>query len=300
MQPKNTANLIPTGTENNKQIKPKTPASIMGTILNAQSTKKLLQNTLKENAGAFSASVLDLYNTDRTLQECDPRAVFGECLKAASLKLPINKQLGFAYVIPYKGKPQFQIGYKGLIQLALRTRAYKYINADVVYEGEFKGSDKLTGQIDISGEAKSDTVVGYFAYIETIDGFKKALYWDKEKVTAHAKKFSKSYSSPNSVWTSNFDAMAIKTVLRNLLTKSGCMSIEMTNAFEAEDNAGRAAEVMRETTDAEDSLNIDDKVIQTDAIVKDVTEDDAGKDNAAEETAEQTGDGAEDDPYPFD
>ena len=158
----------------------------MNSIVNAESTKKLLQNTLKENAGSFSASIIDLYNSDKTLQECDPRQVMGEALKAASLKLPINKQLGFAYVIPYRDYksgmqiPQFQLGYKGMIQLCMRTGSYKYINAGEVYEGELVKIDKLTGEVDLSGEAVSDKIVGYFAYMETVNGFKKAFYWTKE------------------------------------------------------------------------------------------------------------------------
>ena len=104
-----------------------------------------------------------------------------------------------------------------MIQLCMRTGAYKYINAGCVYEGEFKSENKLTGEIDISGEKVSDKIVGYFAYIETINGFKKAMYWTREKIEAHAAKFSKSYKSANSVWKSDFDAMAIKTVLRILI-----------------------------------------------------------------------------------
>ncbi len=279
------ANII-TQQQANVAAKPKSPASIMGEIVNASSTKKLLENTLKENSGAFAASIIDLYNTDTYLQACDPRAVFGECLKAASLKLPVNKQLGFAYIVPYKSKgvslPQFQIGYKGLIQLAMRTGAYKHINAGEVYEGEFKGSDKLTGEIDISGEAVSDKIIGYFAYIETTNGFKKAMYWNKEKVKAHAKRYSKSYNSQSSAWASNFDEMATKTVLRNMLSHYGYMSVEMATAFEAEDNAGAAAEVMQEES-------ADANFIQVDADVND-----AGEEAAGTETPE----GVE--PYPFD
>ena len=210
--------------------KPKTPAQLMNGILNSEHTKKLLENTLKENAGSFAASVLDLYNTDTYLQKCDPKQVFGECLKAASLKLPINKQLGFAYVVPYKGTPQFQLGYKGLIQLAMRTGAYKYINAGIVYDGEYVGENKLTGDIDISGERTGDKITGYFAYIETINGFSKALYWTKEKVIAHAMRFSQSYKSGSAIWKDHFDEMAQKTVLRNLLSKWGVMSVEMVTA----------------------------------------------------------------------
>ena len=260
--------------------KPKTPASIMGSILNADSTKKLLQNTLKENAGAFSASILVLYSTDTTLQKCNPEAVFRECLKAASLKLPINKQLGFAYVVPFKGNPQFQIGYKGLVQLALRTGAYKYINAGAVLEGEYKGKTKLTGEIDISGEAISDKVVGYFAYIETINGFKKAMYWSKEEVAAHAERYSQSYKSSYSPWKTNFDEMATKTVLRNLINRYGIMSIEIVNAFEAEDNAGLAAEATQE----------EPIVIEANAEIGDA------EDNSEPKKLPEN----EEDPYPFD
>ncbi len=229
--------------------KPQSPANIMRGILDSNATKKLLQDSLKENAGAFAASVLDLYNSDRCLQRCEPKQVFAECLKAVSLKLPINKQLGFAYVIPYGNSAQFQLGYKGMIQLCMRTGAYKYINAGAVYEGEFKGEDKLTGEIDISGEKTSDTIIGYFAYIETLNGFKKSLYWSKEKLVAHAKKYSKSYNASNSVWKSDFDAMAIKTVLRNLLSHYGYMSVEMATAFEAEENTSAADSVISGAAD---------------------------------------------------
>lgn len=231
----------------------KTPAQLMNSILNSDHTKKLLENTLKENAGSFAASVLDLYNTDTYLQKCDPKQVFGECLKAASLKLPINKQLGFAYVVPYKGVPQFQLGYKGLIQLAMRTGAYKYINAGIVYEGEFVGENKLTGDIDISGERTGDDITGYFAYIETTNGFSKALYWTKEKVIAHAMRFSQSYKSGASIWKEHFHEMAQKTVLRNLLSKWGIMSVEMITAVtdDAVADTGSAAAMDEEPITAE-------------------------------------------------
>lgn len=230
MTASNTQNAIANAAQNTAPVKAKTPAQLMNSILNSDHTKKLLENTLKENAGSFAASVLDLYNTDTYLQKCDPKQVFGECLKAASLKLPINKQLGFAYVVPYKGVPQFQLGYKGMIQLAMRTGSYKHINAGIVYEGEYKGENKLTGDIDLSGERVGDEIIGYFAYIETINGFSKALYWTKEKVIAHAMRFSQSYKSGSAIWKEHFHEMAQKTVLRNLLSKWGIMSVEMITA----------------------------------------------------------------------
>ena len=249
------ANGIIAAAANNQAVanKQKSPSSIMKGILDNDNTKKLLQDSLKENAGAFAASILDLYNSDKYLQQCDPKQVFGECLKAVSLKLPINKQLGFAYVVAFKGIPQFQIGYKGLIQLCMRTGQYKHINAGEVSEGEYKGFNKLTGELDISGERTSDKIVGYFAYMETLNGFSHSVYSTKEEVQKHAQKYSKSYNSSNSAWKTDFDKMAVKTVLRNLLSHYGYMSVEMMNAMTAEQpsNADTISENTDNTVDSE-------------------------------------------------
>ena len=223
-----------------------TPVQKMKSIINADSVQEQFRNALKDGAPLFIASLIDIYGNDKNLQKCEPKDVIMEALKAATLKLPINKQLGFAYIVPYGSEPQMQIGYKGYIQLAMRTGQYKYINADVVYEGELKGHNKLTGEVDLSGEATSDKVVGYFAYIETVNGFRKPLYWTKEKVLAHAKRYSKSFNIKSSAWQTNFDEMALKTMLRNLLSKYGVMSVEMMNAFTADSADERTPEAQVE------------------------------------------------------
>lgn len=235
----NTASAISNATQ--AQPTKKSPINLMRAIVSAPSTQKLLTDTIKENAGAFTASILDLYNTDTFLQKCDPALVFGECMKAASLKLPINKQLGFAYVIPFRNgkkggiyEPQFQLGYKGMLQLCMRTGAYKYINCGAVYEGELIKVDKLTGEVDLNGTRTGDSVIGYFAYMETINGFRKTLYWTKNEVISHASRYSKSYQQGNAIWKDNFEEMAQKTVLRNLLSHYGVMSVEMVEAMSAE------------------------------------------------------------------
>lgn len=212
------------------------PIDKLKAILDADSVKTQFQEVLRENAGAFVASIIDLYNTDTYLQACQPKDVVMEALKAASLKLPINKQLGFSYIIPYRtgGKvvPTFQLGYKGYIQLCMRTGAYKHINADVVYEGELVEHNKLTGEIKLDPEARvSDKKIGYFAYIETLNGFSKTLFMTVDEVRAHAKQYSKSYTSKNSPWVTDFDSMALKTCLRLLLSKYGIMSVEMQQAY---------------------------------------------------------------------
>lgn len=223
--------------EQNNQLaqKPKSKIEVLKDIMKAPSIQEQFNNVLKDNAGVFVASIIDLYNGDTYLQNCEPKNVVMEALKAAVLKLPINKSLGFAYIVPYKKNgvqlPQMQIGYRGLIQLAMRTGQYRIINADLVYEGEFRTMNKLTGEFDMTGEKVSDKVVGYFAHIEMLNGFSKTLYMTKEKVTAHAKKYSKSFNTANTPWQTEFDAMAIKTVLRNLLSHYGFLSVEMASAM---------------------------------------------------------------------
>lgn len=245
-------------------------------MLAAESVQEQFNNVLKENSGAFIASIIDLYNTDATLQACDPREVIMEALKAASLKLPINKQLGFAWIVPYKNKgvptPTFEIGYKGYIQLALRTGAYRYINGDVVYEGELVKHDKLTGEVEIDPSQRTgDKKIGYFAFLETLNGFRKTLYMTTEEVTTHAKRFSKSFSSSNSPWTTDFDAMAIKTCFRQLISKYGIMSVEMMDAYvqdtEAMQAIDEAAEVDDETIDVDFELDTEPEVEQEDTDI---------------------------------
>ena len=222
------------------------PVDKLKNILHAPSVQEQFKNALAENRNLFIASLIDLYASDKNLQQCDPAALVREALKAAVLQLPIAKSLGFAWIVPYKGIPQFQLGYRGYIQLALRTGHYRFINADTVYDGELRGTDKLTGLVDLSGERKSDKVAGYFAYLETVNGFKKAVYWTKERVVEHAKKFSPTFSYKEGAWQTNFDAMAIKTVLRHLISRYGIMSIEMQQALDIdrdEDEQGFAQEV---------------------------------------------------------
>jgi len=202
-------------------------------VLANETMRKNFENILKDNAGAFMASIIELYQSDGYLQKCNPNAVVLEALKAATLKLPINKSLGFAYIIPYGTTPTMQLGYKGIIQLAQRSGQYRHINAGEVYEGEEVNYNRITGMLDIGGAATSDNVIGYYAYFQLQNGFEKAIYWDKDRVIAHAKKFSQAYKAgkKDSPWFTNFDAMAIKTVLKSLITRYGPMSIEFADVM---------------------------------------------------------------------
>lgn len=214
------------------------PIDRLKTALNTDSVQTQFNNALKENSPLFIASLIDLCTGDAMLQNCEPKLLIAEALKAATLKLPINKSLGFAYIVAYKNNgtpiPTFILGYKGYIQLAMRTGFYRYINTDEVYEGEFVKRDKLTGEVDLTGDKISDKIVGYFAYMELLNGFKKTVYWTKEEVFAHAKKFSKGLDNKKMPWQTEFDEMAKKTVLRNLISKFGYLSVDMIASFETD------------------------------------------------------------------
>ena len=227
------------------QTQQMTPVQKFRSVLENPVVQEQFRNALADNTPLFVASLIDVVSNDKTLSVCQPNELIREALKAATLKLPINKGLGFAWIVPFKEKgepkPQMQIGYKGYIQLALRTAQYRYINADMVFDGELKKADKLTGEIDLNGEAKSDQVIGYFAHLETINGFRKTLYMTKAQIEAHAKRYSKSYSQNFSPWKSNFDEMALKTVITSLLKRYGILSVDMLGAFDG-DNDERTAE----------------------------------------------------------
>jgi len=246
----------------------KSPSQRIASMLAAESVKRQFAEILKESAGSFMASIIDVFNSDTKLAQCEPQTVVLEALKAASLKLPLNKSLGFAYLVPFNSKqqdgtykmmPTFMIGYKGIIQLAIRSGNYKYINAGPVYEGMIKSIDYLSGNCEICNDPDySKPIVGYFAYIELINGFKKFVFWTIDKIEYHAKKFSKTYSSGKSkFWSDDFDSMATKTVLRYLLSHYGLMSIEMADAI-AND------------TDSENKLDVTNIIPQQNSIQLDM------------------------------
>lgn len=251
--------------QNNTQI---APVDRFKAVLNSNDIKARLKNTLKNNWTQFATSMLDLYSGDAFLQKCDPQAVALECVKAATLDLPISKTLGFAYVVPYKNVPTFTIGYKGLIQLAQRTGQYRTINADVVYEGQLKGHDLLSGMIDLSGERTSDKVIGYFAYFKLNNGFEKILYMSKADMEAWRDKYSPSAKSSYSPWKTEFDKMALKTCLRRLISTYGIMTVEMSDVM-AKDTFESTPEQRAEQTV---SANANSTVIDIDTETGEVIE----------------------------
>jgi len=200
-------------------------------------------NELMGNRSAqFITSVLSVVNNNSYLKNASPESVFSSALMAATLDLPVNPNLGFAYIIPYGQQAQFQVGYKGLIQLALRSGQFKTISVTPVYEGQIKQQNPLTGfEFDWSNK-QSDKVVGYASYFSLINGFEKTMYMTVDEIQAHGKRFSKTYG--NGVWKTDFDAMAQKTCLKLLLSKYAPLSIEMQKAVIADQSIIRDVENM--------------------------------------------------------
>lgn len=195
--------------------------------------QKRFEQLLGKKAQGFISSVLQVVNSNNILNKANPTTVLNAAATAAALDLPINPNLGFAWIVPYKGNAQFQMGWKGYVQLALRTGQYERINVTEVYKNQFKAFNALTEELDADFNTHgSGEIVGYVAYFKLINGFEKTEYWSKEKVIDHAKRFSQSYTSKSSPWNDKtlFDAMAKKTVLKNMISKWGIMSIELQTA----------------------------------------------------------------------
>lgn len=200
-------------------------------LLNSPAIKKRFEEVLNKKAPQYMSSIVNLVNGDTNLKKCDQMSVIASCMVAATLDLPVDKNLGYAWIVPYGNKAQFQLGYKGYVQLALRTGQYKAINVIEVHEGELIEWNPLTEELKIDfSQKKSDAIIGYAGYFELLNGFKKSTYWTKEQIIKHKNKFSKSDFG----WKNDFDAMAKKTVLRNMLSKWGILSIEMQTAYTAD------------------------------------------------------------------
>lgn len=198
---------------------------------------KKAQDTLGNGTHQFMSSILSLVNSDKLLANCNSYELYNCCLMAAALKLPFNKDLGQAWIIAYGGKPQLQIGWKGFVQLAQRSGQFRTINCTDVKAGEIKNIDRLSGEIDFEWiqndeERLKTKTIGYVAYFELLNGFRKTFYMTKAELDVHAKKYSQTYKKGFGVWKDNFDVMARKTVIKLLLNRFAPLSVDMQKAIE--------------------------------------------------------------------
>ena len=198
----------------------------------------------------FISAIVSATTANPALQECSNGSILSAAILGESLKLSPSPQLGQYYLVPFKDKEkgkvaQFQLGYKGYIQLAIRSGQYKKLNVLGIKEGELIRFDPLNEEIEVQliedEDAREATeTVGYYAMFEYTNGFKKAMYWSKKKMEAHALKYSQGYAADKrkgtswTFWSKDFDGMAYKTMLRQLISKWGIMSIEMQSAIDAD------------------------------------------------------------------
>lgn len=239
-------NAIQKATENNPAKAGKSINGIMSAILDGEKMRKRFDDLLGDRSAQFISSIVSLVNATPQLQQAmyeAPMTVIQSALKAATYDLPIDPGLGYAYIVPFKNKQPdgsfrneaaFILGYRGMLQLALRTGAYKTINVTDVREGELKSYNRLTEEIElefIEDEDKREAtpVVGYVGYFKLINGSEKTIYMTKKQVEAHEKKNRKGKYMTKG-WREDFEAMALKTVYRRLIGKYGLMSIDYRTA----------------------------------------------------------------------
>lgn len=196
------------------------------------------EEMLGNRAPQFITSVLQIANSNALLAQADPLSIYNAAALAATLDLPLNNSLGFAYIIPfgekqkdgsYLQKAQFQIGYKGLIQLAQRSGQFKTISVAPIFEGQLVSENPLTG-FEFDFTKKSEKVIGYASFFSLINGFEKTLYMSVEELNKHGIRFSQTYKKGYGLWKDDFDSMARKTVLKLLLSKFAPLSVSMQKA----------------------------------------------------------------------
>lgn len=219
--------------------------------ISAYLTADAVKNQINQVVGGkdgqrFISAIVSAVNTNPALQECTNQSILSGALLGESLKLSPSPQLGQYYLVPFndknKGKvAQFQLGYKGYIQLAIRSGQYKKLNVLAIKEGELIRFDPLNEEIEVrliedEEEREQANTIGYYAMFEYTNGFRKAIYWSKRKIEAHALKYSKGYQAKKgyTFWEKDFDGMAYKTMLRQLISKWGIMSIDMASAIDSD------------------------------------------------------------------
>ena len=220
-----------------------TPQQVIKQFFTADSVQNKFRELLGKKSQGFIASLLQVVNANESLQKANPQTIYQAAMMAATLDLPINQNLGFAYIIPYNekvkiaGQPdswrsvaQFQMGYKGFIQLAQRSGQFKTISAAPIYEGQLIEENPLTGFTFDFTKKKSEKIIGYAAYFELLNGFQKTLYMTECELKSHGTRFSQTYKKGFGLWSDDFNSMALKTVIKLLLSKFAPLSIEMQRA----------------------------------------------------------------------
>lgn len=207
-------------------------------FLQLPATQKKIQELVDKNSASFATSIMQIVNSNPMLLNAEPMSIFNAACMAATLNLPINNNLGFAYLVPYKNsktghvEAQFQLGYKGFIQLAQRSGQFERLVSLPVYKDQLIEKDLIKGfkfNWSIDPDEKEQPI-GFYAYFKLINGFTAELYMSREQIDKHAKRYSQSYRKNSGVWADNYEQMALKTVTKLLLSRQAPLSIEMQKA----------------------------------------------------------------------
>ena len=228
-------------------------------------TDNYLTSVLAERKGEFINNLTAVVANDTKLQACEPVTLMYAALKATALRLPLDPNLGQAYIIPYKNsrerktEAQFQIGWKGFIQLAIRSGQFQAINTTDIREGELQGYNLMTGEVNVQAvpDRENKPVVGYLAYFKLTNGFAKSLYMTAEEIEQHATRYSQSYRGKykdSSLWATDKDAMAKKTVLKLLLNRYAPLSVDMQTAVQADQSVLRGDGKLNYVDNSRDQL----------------------------------------------
>lgn len=218
--------------ENKIAAKQPSPMQKFNAQIRGANAQDYLASVLGEKKEAFVTSLVSVVGNSAELQKCNPMSVIYAAMKSVPLGLPIEQNLGYAAVIAYGENASFQIMRNGWVELAMRTGQVKFIANEVVHKGELVKKNKFTGEYIFDEDAKeSDEIIGYMAYIRLTNGFEKTVYWTMEEVKAHALRYSQTFKKGYGIWKDNFDAMALKTVLKNLIVKYCPKSPELRAAI---------------------------------------------------------------------
>ena len=243
-----------------------TPLQRFNGVMKDTRTQEYLQSVLGTKKDQFVTTLISAVANNENLQTCEPMSLLYTAMKATALGLPIDPNLGYAAMIPYKdnksGKTlcQFQIQRDGWMELLMRTGQVKFVANEVVHEGELVKHNKFTGEYVFDEDAKtSDKVIGYMAYLKLNNGFEKTVYWTVEECKAHALRYSQTYKKGSGIWKENFDAMSLKTVLKHIIKKYALKSVEVLSAI-SDDQA-----VFNENNEAAYRDNGPDEQVQPEA-----------------------------------
>lgn len=237
-------------TNQNQQVQAPVKPKTLRELFNNPIIKTKIEQLVGKNSATFATSVMQIANSNTMLRTADPTSIFNAACMAATLNLPLQNGLGFAYIVPFKNnkerkvEAQFQIGYKGFIQLAQRSGQFKRLVALPVYKKQLIKKDFINGfEFDWEQEPEKDeNPIGYYAYFKLVNDFSAELYMSHDDIVKHAQRYSQTFKKGFGVWHDNFEAMALKTVIKLLLSKQAPLSVEMQQAVLADQSVVKDVE----------------------------------------------------------